>query len=37
VAIAFYAKHGFLKTGQRPVYYRDPDEDAVLMMRELTG
>jgi ribosomal-protein-alanine acetyltransferase len=36
-AIAFYAKHGFVKTGQRPAYYRDPDEDAVLMMRELTG
>jgi ribosomal-protein-alanine N-acetyltransferase len=36
-AIAFYAKHGFLQTGRRPNYYRNPDEAAVLMMRELKG
>ena len=36
-AIAFYGKHGFVATGKRPNYYRDPDEGAVLMMRELTG
>jgi ribosomal-protein-alanine N-acetyltransferase len=36
-AISFYEKHNFRKTGRRPRYYRDPDEAAVLMMRELTG
>jgi len=30
-AIAFYGRHGFLKTGRRPGYYREPDEAAVLM------
>jgi ribosomal-protein-alanine N-acetyltransferase len=36
-AISFYEKHKFRKTGRRPAYYRDPDEAAVLMMKELTG
>jgi [ribosomal protein S18]-alanine N-acetyltransferase len=36
-AISFYEKHGFRKTGRRPGYYRNPDEAAVLMMKELTG
>jgi ribosomal-protein-alanine acetyltransferase len=36
-AISFYRKHGFAETGLRAKYYRDPDEAAVLMMRELTG
>jgi [ribosomal protein S18]-alanine N-acetyltransferase len=36
-AISFYEKHAFRKTGRRPRYYRDPDEAAVLMMKELTG
>ena len=36
-AISFYEKHGFRRTGRRPAYYRDPDEAAVLMMKELTG
>jgi len=36
-AINFYEKHNFNKTGRRPAYYRDPDEAAVLMMKELTG
>jgi ribosomal-protein-alanine N-acetyltransferase len=36
-AISFYEKHGFLETGLRAKYYRDPDEAAVLMTRELTG
>ena len=36
-AIAFYAKHGFSKTGRRLGYYRDPAEAAVLMERKLTG
>jgi [ribosomal protein S18]-alanine N-acetyltransferase len=35
-AISFYEKHKFRKTGRRPAYYRDPDEAAVLMMKELT-
>jgi ribosomal-protein-alanine acetyltransferase len=36
-AISFYRKHSFRETGRRPGYYRDPDEAAVLMMKELTG
>lgn len=36
-AISFYEKHQFRKTGRRPAYYRNPDEAAVLMMRELAG
>jgi ribosomal-protein-alanine N-acetyltransferase len=36
-AISFYEKHQFRKTGRRPAYYRDPEEAAVLMMKELTG
>jgi len=36
-AISFYEKHQFRETGRRPGYYRDPDEAAVLMMKELTG
>jgi ribosomal-protein-alanine N-acetyltransferase len=35
--IAFYAKHGFSKTGKRPGYYRGPDEAAVTMERKLAG
>ena len=35
-AISFYEKHHFRKTGRRPAYYRNPDEAAVLMMKELT-
>jgi [ribosomal protein S18]-alanine N-acetyltransferase len=33
--IAFYAKHGFSKTGLRTAYYRDPVEAAVLMEKKL--
>lgn len=36
-AISFYEKHQFRKTGRRPAYYRNPDEAAVLMVKELTG
>ena len=36
-AIHFYEKHGFLRTGSRAGYYREPAEAAVLMRRELTG
>jgi [ribosomal protein S18]-alanine N-acetyltransferase len=35
--ISFYESHGFVRTGQRPGYYQDPPEAAVLMMRKLTG
>ncbi|MBV8672392.1 MAG: GNAT family N-acetyltransferase [Acidobacteriaceae bacterium] len=30
-AIAFYQGAGFIREGRRPRYYRDPEEDAVLM------
>ena len=36
-AISFYEKHKFRETGRRPGYYRNPDEAAVLMMKELIG
>ena len=36
-AISFYKKHNFSETGRRPGYYHNPDEAAVLMMKELTG
>jgi ribosomal-protein-alanine acetyltransferase len=36
-AISFYEQHGFLRNGRRPAYYQNPTEDAVLMMRKLTG
>ena len=34
-AIAFYRKHGFLKTGHRRKYYARPVEDAIMMTRRL--
>jgi len=36
-AIAFYEKCGFTKTGRRNAYYRDPDEAALTMVKELKG
>lgn len=30
-AIAFYVKHGFIATGRRKTYYRNPVEDALCM------
>jgi ribosomal-protein-alanine acetyltransferase len=36
-AISFYKKHAFLPSGRRPHYYRDPNEVAVLLVRELTA
>jgi tRNA threonylcarbamoyladenosine biosynthesis protein TsaB len=36
-AIRFYEKQGFARTGLRAGYYHEPEEAAVLMMRELTG
>lgn len=35
-AIAFYQKHGFLRTGRRRSYYHDPVEDALVFQRLLT-
>jgi len=35
--IAFYEMHGFARTGRRPRYYRDPEEAAVLMEKNLTA
>ncbi len=35
VAVSLYRKHGFSVVGRRPRYYRDNDEDALLMT--LTG
>jgi ribosomal protein S18 acetylase RimI-like enzyme len=34
-AIALYATLGFTQTGRRPRYYRDPEDDAVVMRLEL--
>ena len=34
-AIAFYAKHGFYKSGRRAGYYRNPEEAAIVMERKL--
>ncbi len=36
-AIALYASLGFTETGRRPRYYRDPEDDAVLMRRQLVS
>ena len=36
-AIALYEKCGFVRTGRRPNYYRQPNEAAVLLVRELTA
>ena len=34
-AIAFYKDYGFAEDGIRRRFYADPEEDAVLMSREL--
>ncbi len=36
-AIALYQSAGFVQTGRRRDYYRDPKEDALLMTREAHG
>ncbi|MHB8413325.1 MAG: ribosomal protein S18-alanine N-acetyltransferase [Candidatus Acidiferrales bacterium] len=36
-ARAFYERHGFRATGIRANYYRDPDEDAVLLTAAMTN
>ena len=35
--IAFYQKHGFLKTGRRAGYYHNPDDAAIVMEKKLGG
>ncbi len=35
--IAFYERHGFLKTGRRAGYYRNPEEAAIVMEKKLAG
>ncbi len=34
-AISFYKKHLFRVTGSRPRYYRNPEDDALLMERNI--
>jgi ribosomal-protein-alanine N-acetyltransferase len=34
-ALRLYEKHGFVKDGIRKEYYRDTNEDAVIMWKEL--
>ncbi len=36
-AIAFYRKHGFILSGRRKAYYRDPIEDALCLQMKLTA
>lgn len=36
-ALTLYNRHGFTPSGRRKAYYRHPDEDAVCMLRKLTG
>jgi ribosomal-protein-alanine N-acetyltransferase len=36
-AIALYAGLGFAQTGRRPRYYRNPDDDAILMRLPLVS
>jgi ribosomal-protein-alanine N-acetyltransferase len=36
-AISLYEKNNFRRSGRRPHYYRDPNEAAVLLVRELTA
>lgn len=35
VAINLYTKLGFVDTGKRPRYYHSPEEDAIIMWKEL--
>jgi len=35
-ARALYERHGFVSSGSRKAYYREPTEDAVCMMKKLT-
>lgn len=35
-ALMLYRRMGFAEEGRRPAYYRDPEEDALLLGREVT-
>jgi ribosomal protein S18 acetylase RimI-like enzyme len=32
-AVAFYERHGFKYSRTRPLYYSDPNEDGLVMIR----
>ena len=34
-ALSFYEKHGFIKNGFRKNYYRNPNDNGVLMMKKI--
>ena len=34
-ALSFYEKYGFIKNGFRKNYYRNPDDNGVLMMKKI--
>jgi ribosomal-protein-alanine N-acetyltransferase len=36
-ARTLYERHGFVPSGRRKAYYQHPNEDAVCMLRKLTG
>ena len=36
-AISLYARHGFTECGRRTRYYREPEEDALLLSRRTDG
>ena len=36
-ALALYNRHGFTPSGRRKAYYHHPTEDAISMLRKLTG
>jgi [ribosomal protein S18]-alanine N-acetyltransferase len=36
-ALTLYERHGFFPSGRRNAYYHHPTEDAVCMLRKLTG
>jgi ribosomal-protein-alanine acetyltransferase len=36
-AISLYARHGFAECGRRTRYYREPEEDALLLSRRTDG
>ncbi len=36
-AVSLYNRHGFAPSGRRKAYYHRPTEDAICMLRKLTG
>ena len=35
IFMSFYEKHGFIKNGFRKNYYRNPNDNGVLMMKKI--